>query len=170
MVDYQFVTDRLAIGSSIRTTENMRELARSGFTHVINMQIEFDNRHLSDGTGIRVLWNGCEDDYLPKPPNLFWTGVQFALDALESPGAKILFHCAAGIHRSPLMLLAVLRVLGHGEDEGIGMILEARPEAGFPVLYLASLDEFLQEFEALAALEDFDCDELVLAIKNLGRT
>ena len=153
MLDYQFVTDRLAIGSSIRTAEDMQELSRSGITHVINMQIEFDNRRFSVGTGVRVLWNGCEDDLLPKPPGLFWTGVHFALDALESPDTKILFHCAAGIHRSPLMLLAVLRVLGHDEDEGIGMILEARPEADFPVLYLACLDEFVQEFEALAELQ-----------------
>ena len=153
MLDYQFVTDRLAIGSSVRTAEGMQELARSGITHVINMQSEFDNRRFSEGTGVRVLWNGCEDDFLPKPPELFWAGVQFALEALESPDSKILFHCAAGIHRSPLMLLAVLRVLGHDEEEGIGMILEARPEAGFPDLYLASLDEFLQEYEALAALQ-----------------
>jgi protein-tyrosine phosphatase len=115
--------------------------------------MEFDNRRLSAGTGVSVLWNGCEDDYLPKPPTLFWTGVQFAMDALESPEAKILFHCAAGIHRSPLMLLAVLRVLGHDEEQAIGMIREARPEADFPVLYLASLDEFLDEYEALAELE-----------------
>lgn len=153
MLDYQFVTDRLAIGSSIRKAEDMRELAASGITHVINMQMEFDNRRLSAGTGVSVLWNGCEDDNLPKPPGFFWAGVQFALDALESPDTKILFHCAAGIHRSPLMLLAVLRVLGHDEDQGIGMILEARPEADFPVPYLASLDEFLQEYEALAELE-----------------
>jgi protein-tyrosine phosphatase len=153
MLDYQFVTDRLALGSSIRTAEDMQELARSGFTHVINMQIEFDNRWLSKGTGIRVLWNGCEDDYLPKQPGLFWAGVHFALDALESPDTKVLFHCAAGIHRSPLMLLAVLRVLGHEEEEGIGMIRQARPEADFPLLYLASLDEFMQEYEALAELQ-----------------
>jgi protein-tyrosine phosphatase len=153
MLDCQFVTDRLAIGSSIRTTENMRELARFGITHVINMQIEFDNRGLSDGTGVQVLWNGCEDDYLPKPSGFFWTGVQFALDALAIPEAKILFHCAAGIHRSPLMLLAVLRVLGHGEEQAITMIRDARPEADFPALYLASLDEFLEEYRALAQLE-----------------
>jgi protein-tyrosine phosphatase len=102
---------------------------------------------------VTVLWNGCEDDYLPKPPELFWSGVRFALDALERPEAKILFHCAAGIHRSPLMLLAVLRVLGHIEEAAVRMILEARPEADFPVLYLASVDEFMQEYEALAELE-----------------
>jgi protein-tyrosine phosphatase len=145
MLDYQFVTDRLALGSSVRTAEDMRELARSGITHVINMQSEFDNRRLSDGTGLRVLWNGCEDDYLPKPPAFFRTGVRFALEALDNPAAKILFHCAAGIHRSPLMLLAVLRVLGHDEEEGIWMIQQARPEADFPLLYLTSLDEFLAE-------------------------
>ena len=153
MMDYQFVTDRLAVGSSVRTAEDMRQVSRSGITHVINMQLEFDNRRLSEGTGVSVLWNGCEDDYLPKPTGFFWTGVRFALDALESPAAKILFHCAAGIHRSPLMLLAVLRVLGHDEEEAIGMILEVRPEADFPVLYLASLDEFLLEYEALAELD-----------------
>ena len=153
MVDFQFVTDRLAIGSSIRTVEDMREIAQAGITHVINMQIEFDNRRLGGATGIRVLWNGCEDDSLPKPPELFWSGVRFAMDALERPETKILFHCAAGIHRSPLMLLAVLRVLGHEEEEAIGMIVQARPEAGFPALYLASLDEFMQEYEAVAEFE-----------------
>lgn len=153
MLDYQFVTNRLALGSSVRTAEAMHELARSGITHVINMQIEFDNRRLSDGTGISVLWNGCEDDFLPKPSGFFWKGVRFALEALEDPGNKILFHCAAGIHRSPLMLLAVLRVLGHKEKDAIEMIHDARPAAGFPALYLTSLDEFLIEYEVLGGLE-----------------
>ena len=153
MLDLEYVTERLALGSSIRTAAAMQELACLGFTHVVNMQIEFDNRGLSEGTKIQVLWNGIEDDLLPKPPEFFWTGVRFALNALQNPGAKILFHCAAGIHRSPLMLLTVLRVLGHGETEAIDMILGARPQAGFPPLYLASLDEFLAEYEALANME-----------------
>ncbi|MBI2820534.1 MAG: hypothetical protein HYX73_11190, partial [Acidobacteria bacterium] len=67
MVDYQFVTERLAIGGSIGTGENMRELARAGITHVVNMQKEFDDSLLTDGSGIEILWNGCEDDFLPKP-------------------------------------------------------------------------------------------------------
>ena len=153
MVDYQFVTDRLALGSSIRTSEQMREIARAGITHVVNMQIEFDNRWLSDGTGIRILWNGCDDDYLPKPPDLFWTGVLFTLEALERSDAKVLFHCAAGIHRSPLMLLAVLRVLGQAEAEAIGRIAQARPEVDFPAMYLDSVEEFVREFQATTASE-----------------
>ena len=150
MLDYQFVTERLAVGGSIRTIEDMREIARAGITHVINMQIEFDNRSLSDGTGVRILWNGCDDDYLPKPPEVFWSGVLFALEALESAEGKVLFHCAAGIHRSPLMALAVLRVLGHVQQEAVGMIVRARPVAEFPPLYLESVEEFVREFQAAA--------------------
>jgi len=153
MVDFHFVTDRLALSSSIRTLEQMREIAGAGITHVVNMQIEFDNRSLSDGTGIQVLWNGCDDDYLPKPPELFWAGVLFALEALGNPNSKVLFHCAAGIHRSPLMLLALLRVLGHEEAEAIGMILEARAVADFPPEYLESVQEFVREYQATAAEE-----------------
>ena len=153
MVDFHFVTDRLALGSSIRTLDQMREIAQAGITHVVNMQIEFDDRSLSDGTGIQILWNGCDDDYLPKPPELFWAGVQFALEALEKPGSKILFHCAAGIHRSPLMLLAVLRVLGHEEAAAIGMIRAARPEVDFPQTYRESVREFVREYQATAADE-----------------
>ena len=33
MVDYQFVTERLAIGGYIGTAENMRELSRAGAVH-----------------------------------------------------------------------------------------------------------------------------------------
>ena len=148
MVDYQFVTERLAVGGSIRTPEDMREIARAGITHVVNMQIEFDNRLLSDGTGVRILWNGCDDDYVQKPPELFWTGVLFALEALEQPEAKVLFHCAAGVHRSPLMALAVLRALGHAQKEAIGMIVRARPVADFPSPYLESVEDFVREFQA----------------------
>ena len=150
MVDYQFVTDRLAVGGSIRTAEDMREIARAGITHVVNMQIEFDNRSLSDGTGVRILWNGCDDDYLPKPPELFWAGVLFTLEAIEQPEAKVLFHCAAGVHRSPLMVLAVLRVLGYGQQEAIGMIVRARAAADFPPPYLESVEDFVREFQATA--------------------
>src|SRR4030067_1074726 len=113
MVDYQFVTERLAVGGCISTAENMRELAQAGITHVVNMQMEFDDSLLVDGSAVETLWIGCEDDFLPQPAELFWKGIRVTLQALADPHAKVLFHCAAGIHRSPLMLLAVLRVLGY---------------------------------------------------------
>jgi protein tyrosine phosphatase (PTP) superfamily phosphohydrolase (DUF442 family) len=147
-MDYQFVTEQLAIGGSIGTPENMRELAEAGITHVVDMQKEFDDTALADGTGIQVLWNGCDDDFLPKRAELFWKGVQFSLQALADPDAKIFYHCAAGVHRGPLMLLAVLRVLGHQRREAMDMITNVRPQANFPPIYVMSVEDFCCEFRA----------------------
>jgi protein-tyrosine phosphatase len=148
MVDYQFVTDRLAVGGSIGTAENMRAIAQAGITHVVNMQVEFDDRAISDGTGVRVLSNGCDDDFMPKPAELFWNAVSFALAALREPDAKVLFHCAAGIHRSPLMLLAVMRALGYELETAVTMIVAARPQCDFPFVYLESLENFVDGYRA----------------------
>lgn len=147
-MDYQFVTEQLAIGGSIGTPENMRLLAEAGITHVVNMQKEFDDSLLADGTGIQILWNGCEDDFLPKRAELFWNGVRFSLQALADPEAKILYHCAAGVHRGPLMLLAVLRVLGHPRREAMDMISNVRPQANFPPIYVMSVEDFCCEYRA----------------------
>ena len=148
MVDYQFITEHLALGGSIGTMENMRALAGAGITHVVNMQKEFDDALISDGTGIEILWAGCEDDFLPKPAELFWKGVRFTLRALADPEAKVLFHCAAGVHRSPLMLLAVLRVLGYERRQAMDLISNARPQANFPPIYLMSVEDFFREYRA----------------------
>ena len=153
MVDYQFVTERLAVGSAIETPENMKELARNGITHVVNMQMEFDDGLISDGTDVQVLWNACEDDFLPKPAELFWKGVRFTLEALRQLEARVLFHCAMGIHRSPLMLLAVLRVRGYGLWPAIHMIQKARHQAAFPSIYIESVEEFVLEYQASAEAE-----------------
>ena len=149
MTDYQFVTDRLAVGGYIRDTECVRELAAAGITHVINMMHEFDDGPIIDGTGIELLQNGTTDDFLPKPTTLFWKGVDFALQALKgSPSAKVYIHCAAGVHRSPIMLLAILRALGYERKQGINMIVEARPQANFPPVYVMSVEDFMREFRA----------------------
>lgn len=153
MVDYQFVTERLAVGSAIETPENMKELARDGITHVVNMQMEFDDGLISDGTGVQVLWNACEDDFLPKPAELFWKGVRFTLEALRQPEARVLFHCAMGIHRSPLMLLAVLRVQGYDLWPAIHMIQKARHQAAFPSIYIDSVEDFVLEYQASAEMD-----------------
>lgn len=148
MVDYQFVTEKLAIGGFIRTVENMRELADAGFTHVINMMHEFDDRTISDGTGVEVLHNPTEDDFLPKHTSLFWKGVEFTMQALADPQAKVYVHCAAGVHRSPLMALAILRAMGYERKQAIRMITDVRPQAEFPPIYVMSVEDFMCEFRA----------------------
>ena len=147
-LDLDFVTERLAVGGAIHTAANMRSLADSGITHVVNLQREFDDRSIVGSTGIAVLCIDCDDDLLPKPSELFWDAAVFTLEALRQPGARVLFHCAAGIHRSPMVLLAILRVLGHEHEDGIRMISTARPQVDFPDVYLDSIEEFLIEYRA----------------------
>lgn len=146
MPDFQFVTNRVAVGGAIGTVENMQKLAEAGITHVIDLQLEFDDRTISDGTGIEILWMQCPDDFMPKASELFWEGVTFTLAALERPKARVLIHCAAGIHRAPMMTLAVLRVLGYDTDHAVALISAVRPQAEFPDVYLESVEDFMREY------------------------
>lgn len=148
MTDFQFVTERLALGGAIENEKNMQFLARVGFTHVVNLQREFDDRSVVGDTGISVLWIACVDDFQPKPSEIFWDAAVFTLQALEQEGTKILFHCAAGVHRSPMILLAMLRMIGYGKDEAIQRIVNARPVAQFPEVYVNSAEAFFHEYQS----------------------
>ena len=121
-MDMTWVTDRIALGGGIWNAANMAEVARAGITHVIDMQIEFDDRPLGEAAGVQVLWNPTDDDFLPKPPELLERGVEFAESALKDADAKVFIHCAAGVHRAPMMTLAVLGAMGW--DLEAAMILE----------------------------------------------
>lgn len=68
MMDMSWVTGRIAVGGGIWTEENMAQVVRAGVTHIIDMQIEFDDTSLALPYGIRVLWNPIDDDFQPKSP------------------------------------------------------------------------------------------------------
>jgi protein-tyrosine phosphatase len=121
----------------------MAELARAGITHVLNMQLEFDDRPLGAPLGIRVLWNPTDDDFLLKPPELFKRGIDFALEALEDPGARLYVHCAAGVHRAPMMTLAVLCAMGWEIEAAMVLIETRRPVVDFADVYVESVRRFL---------------------------
>ena len=55
-MDMTWITPRIAVGGGIWNAENMAEVARAGITHVIDMQIEFDDTELAAPYGIEVLW------------------------------------------------------------------------------------------------------------------
>ncbi len=147
-LDYDWVTDRLAVGGAIWTRRNMEVLGRDGITHVVDMQTEFDDSLIADGTGIQVLWNPCDDDFEEKPPHLFERGVQFAEAALGDPRGRVYFHCAAGVHRGPMMLLACLAAGGMQMLEAMELIRQARPQADFPDVYRRSVLRFLDTLRA----------------------
>src|ERR1039458_3239461 len=143
-MDMSWVTERVALGGGIWNARNMEELAQAGVTHVLNMQVEFDDRPLAERHGIRVLWNPTDDDFLPKPPELLKRGVDFALAALDDPAARLYVHCAAGVHRAPMMTLAVLCALDWQIDSAMQLIETRRPVVDFADVYVESVRHFLQ--------------------------
>jgi len=143
-MDMTWVTGRIAVGGGIWTAETMAKVARAGITHIIDMQLEFDDTALAKPFGIKVLWNAIDDDFLPKPPEVFQSGVEFALEALDEDGTKLLIHCAAGIHRAPMMALAILTSLGWTMEASIELIETRRPVVDFADVYVSSVQRFLQ--------------------------
>lgn len=150
-MDMTWVTDRIALGGGIWNDSNMAELVRTGVTHIINMQIEFDDRPLAVGQPVVVLHNPTDDDFQPKPPQLFQAGVDFALDALEKPESKIYIHCAAGVHRAPMMTLALMRVLGWSLEDAKTLIQQRRYVVDFAEVYVESVEDFIKLNESTRA-------------------
>jgi protein-tyrosine phosphatase len=151
-MDMTWVTDRIAVGGGIWTSDKMVTVARNGITHIIDMQVEFDDTPLAQPHGIQVLWNPTDDDFQLKDPEVFQRGVEFALGALSDGDDKRLFiHCAAGVHRAPMMTLAVLRVLGFPLPEAMEMIESRRPVVDFAAVYVRSVENFIRAYESAVA-------------------
>ena len=140
-----WVTGRIAVGGGIWTAENMAAVARAGVTHIIDMQIEFDDTPLAKQHGIQVLWNAIDDDFQPKPAKVFQRGVEFARAALDQPGTKLFIHCAAGVHRAPMMALAVLCSLSWTVKDAMQLIQSRRPVVDFAYVYVRSVEKFLEQ-------------------------
>jgi protein-tyrosine phosphatase len=142
-MDISWLADRIAIGGGIWNAENMAKIAEAGFTHIIDMQIEFDDTPLAAEHRIAVLWNPTDDDFEPKPAAMFQRGVEFALEALQDREGKVFIHCAAGVHRAPMMALALLGSMGWDLAKAMELIQGKRPVADFAEVYVRSVEKFL---------------------------
>lgn len=153
-IDITWLEDRIAVGGGIwDSPEKMAEVARAGITHIIDMQIEWDDTELAKPHGIEVCWIPVDDDFKEKPPEVFEKGVEFAESVLEDDGAKLFIHCAAGVHRAPMMALALLavrrRTLGQtpeqAMEDAMDLIESKRAAADFADVYVCSVREFLNK-------------------------
>jgi protein-tyrosine phosphatase len=144
-MDMTWITARIALGGGIWNPENMAVVARAGVTHIIDMQIEFDDTPLAEAHAIDVLWNPTDDDFEPKPAELFQRGVDFAFDALRDENARLFVHCAAGVHRAAMMTLAILCAQGWDMQEAMRTIVARRPVVDFADVYVGSVEKFLQQ-------------------------
>jgi protein-tyrosine phosphatase len=147
-MDITWVTDRIAVGGGIWNDDKMIEVVRTGITHIIDMQVEFDDTRLAEPYGVHVLWNPTDDDFQPKPARLFQRGVDFALAALDDAESRVFIHCAAGVHRAPMMTLALLRAMGFALEDAMDMIQTRRAVVDFADVYIDSVENFIRTYQA----------------------
>ena len=152
-MDITWLTDRIAVGGGIWNDQNMAEAVRLGVTHIINMQIEFDDRPLAEPYPVTVFHNPIDDDFQLKPPQVFQPAVEFALQAIDGAETenRIFIHCAAGVHRAPMMALALLRVMGWSLEDARELIQKRRYVVDFAEVYVESVENFVKTYERLGA-------------------
>src|SRR5262249_6505555 len=105
------------------------------------------DRPIAEPYGVQVLHNPTDDDFQPKPPELLRRGVDFALDALKEPESKVYIHCAAGVHRAPMMTLAILCAMGQPLNEARTLILDRSYVVASADVYVQSVQEFLKTYQ-----------------------
>ena len=148
-MDITWLTDRIAVGGGIWNRKNMASVAKSGITHIIDMQLS-DDTALAAELGVKVLRNPTWDDHAPKPAELFRRGVEFArAAALEGTDAKVLIHSVRGVHRAPMMALAVMGSMGWELEDAMEFIQSRRAVADFSDVYVESVRQFLWERGAI---------------------
>lgn len=142
--DFDFVTDKLAIGAGVYNAKEARAVAKAGVTHVIDCRAEAKVHDLwKRHPDVAYLWNGFGDDHKPKGPNVWARPLRFAINALDQ-GGTVLTHCAAGISRGPSMGYAVLRAYyGLKPAAAFAAIQAVRPCAA--IFYAADVEIALLE-------------------------
>ena len=143
-MDLTWITDRIAVGGGIWNEANMLAVVRQGVTNIVDMQIEFDDTRLAEPYGVKVLWNPVDDDFEPKSKQVFHRGITFAQAALDQDeGHKVFIHCAAGVHRAPMMTLALLSVMGWHLKDAMKTIQTKRPVVDWADVYVRSVQDYL---------------------------
>src|SRR5690349_7987624 len=126
----------------------MAELVRTCGTPIITRQIEFDDCPLAEGYPVTVLHNPTDDGFQPKPPARLQRPVYFAREALDEPESTPSIHCPAGVHRAPMMTLAIMRVLGWPLEDAKTLIQQRRYVVDFADVYVQSVEAFVRGYEA----------------------
>uniref|UniRef100_A0A8C3KNF3 Dual specificity protein phosphatase n=1 Tax=Calidris pygmaea TaxID=425635 RepID=A0A8C3KNF3_9CHAR len=133
------------------TAHNRFILWKMGVTHVLNAAHGTAYSHGGqDFYGATIDYYGVPAHDLPSfdISQFFFPAAQFIHNALNTPGAKILVHCAVGVSRSASLVLAYLMINHHlSLVEAIKTVKEHRwisPNRGF-LKHLQNLDVQLQQ-------------------------
>jgi protein-tyrosine phosphatase len=144
VADFNFVTERIAVGAQLASAGDVDQIVASGITHVCDLRAEYDDTLLNDRRVV-VLWVPEADDGAPRPIDQVLNEILFGMVALSQTKNKILYHCAAGVNRGPTACYALLRAFGIAQQTAISMIRTARPQVGFFTVpnYVNSVEQAL---------------------------
>jgi len=76
-MEISWITPQIGVGGAIWREDRMIELVSQGVTHILNMQLEFDDRPLAGLYNVPVCWIKVDDDYLHKPAETLKPGLDF---------------------------------------------------------------------------------------------
>lgn len=130
-------------------SDAQRVLRETGITHIIRSGLEFmDGSQWRQLTGAGVLEKEfvvhvipVEDDGKPRPSSIWLPVFDFVHKMCDNSAAKLLVHCAGGVHRGPAACYGALRVMGVPSQVAKEKITTARKEAEFQPVVIQSVDE-----------------------------
>jgi protein tyrosine phosphatase len=145
--DCTFVYKNLAVGGGIFIEENFKELRNHyGITHILNAQSEFDDTPIARYYGIESCWVPSWDDFSKPDEKQFVKAGKFIDNSiLKDPNAKLLCHCAGGVHRGPMFALLAAMWCGVSAKDAIENIESRRLIARFPDTYKKAVTGFMHK-------------------------
>jgi protein-tyrosine phosphatase len=144
--------ERIAVGV-MPTADTIGGLEAEGVTHVVNCRATWETL-VSQELAVerRLFGRSCVvhapmlDTGWRQHPRRWSAAARFVASTLvEDPGARVLIHCKAGVHRSVLVAYAALRLRGHSGDDAAALIHGHRAEAELLPAYRASVDDWIRD-------------------------
>lgn len=124
-LDAAWIGERIAFGRQ----PDLDQLRAVGFTHVVNLRGEHDERSAAVHAGLEHLWLRWTDTAAlqPRLADDLAALLDFIASALARPEARVFIHCASGIERAPLAAYVVLREGGSDDAEARTRLRRLRP-------------------------------------------
>ncbi len=115
------------------TKETYKLLEEGGVKLIINTKAFPDNRHK---TSIPVEnFRAIDAPLFTIPIKDLLRGAMLAAGLIKT-GKTVFVHCHYGVHRSALIVAAILIALGYTSEEAVSLIKEGRPRANPNIFYI----------------------------------
>jgi hypothetical protein len=121
-MNFDFITEQIAVGQRINSAALAKLLRDCGITHVLNL---FAGDSEAFWTG-DVRYVPQEDDGSPRTPEQLLAAIQYENECARS-GGKLYIHCQWGLGRAPATCYAILRAHGMTMDDAVALICRQRP-------------------------------------------